>query len=91
MAKIQLAVHQMSNVLKNGNDLDASVVLKEAAREAGKFNAVKSNSGSFIPCRFNKNGTIKKGFIERYKNFKKAEMSMGYFVFEFVHVKGTSF
>ena len=91
MEKAQLAIHQVNNVLKNGNDLDASVILKKAAREAGKFNAIKSNSGSFIPCRFNKNGTIKKGFIERYKNFKKAEMSMGYFVFEFVSVKGISF
>lgn len=90
MAKIQLAFHRMDNVLKKGNDLNATTILKKAAKEAGEINAIKSNSGSFIPCRFNKNGTIKKGFVEKYKNFRKAEMSMGYFVFEFISVKGIS-
>lgn len=84
-----IGIIRVENVGTGYNSLAASSVIPRIKEFVP--NAVRSSSGNLIPCRFNLDGTIKKGYIKIYKSFKEAEMALGHTVFEFVHVKGTSF
>lgn len=84
-----IGIVRVENVQTAFNTLSAVSVIPRIREHMP--NAIKSNSGSIIPCKFNLNGTIKKGYLKSYKAFKEAEMSLGYKVFEFIHVEGKSF